>query len=75
VKQLQEWIFEGVVFYVPLPDESGTCSAGSAPVYRLYNDGSGGAPNHAYTANIARRDRLMAAGWIAEGTAWCAPLD
>jgi hypothetical protein len=74
VKAWEAWTFEGVAFYVLLPDESGTCGAGSAPVYRLYNNGRSGVPNHAYTPDIARRDRLMAAGWVTEGTAWCARL-
>jgi serine protease len=73
-QQLSAWTFEGVVFHVQVPDATCACASGSAPVYRLYNDGRGGAPNHAYTPDAARRDRLMAAGWLAEGAAWCARL-
>jgi uncharacterized delta-60 repeat protein len=72
VKQLPPWIFEGVAFHVPVPDASGECVAGTAPVYRLYNDGRGGAPNHEYTPDVAKRDRLIQGGWLGEGTAWCA---
>jgi uncharacterized delta-60 repeat protein len=74
VKGLPEWTFEGNGFYAQLPGASGQCAAGTAAIHRLYNDGRGGAPNHAYTPDAGRRDRLIAAGWVAEGTAWCAPL-
>ena len=74
LKQLPPWIFEGVAFHAPVPDASGECVAGTAPVYRLYNDGRGGAPNHEYTPDVAKRDRLIQGGWLGEGTVWCAPL-
>ncbi|HJU23124.1 MAG TPA: hypothetical protein VJ891_11505 [Casimicrobiaceae bacterium] len=71
---LREWTFEGIVFYAQLPDASGACASGSTPAYRLYNNGRGGAPNHAYTVDPAKRDLLQSEGWIAEGAAWCVPL-
>jgi len=37
------------------------------PLYRLYNDGQGGAPNHRYTTQAATRSAMLANGWIAEG--------
>jgi len=42
------------------------CASG-APVYRLYNNGHGGAPNHRYTTNTAVRAQMLAQGWIPEG--------
>jgi hypothetical protein len=36
-------------------------------VYRLYNDGQGGAPNHRYTTDFAVRAQMIAHGWVPEG--------
>jgi hypothetical protein len=68
VKSNPKWQFEGVVFGLALPDADGNCGAGSLPLYRLYNNGQGGAPNHRYTTNFAARQASLAAGWIPEGT-------
>src|SRR5215470_540483 len=61
------WDYEGIAFYLALPSASGTCAGGATPIYRLYNDGVGGAPNHRYTAVPAVFDAMRAQGWIAEG--------
>jgi hypothetical protein len=37
------------------------------PIYRLYNNGPGGAPNHRYTTSDAIRAQMIAQGWIPEG--------
>ena len=37
------------------------------PVYRMYNNGQGGAPNHRYTTDLAVRAQMLVQGWIAEG--------
>ena len=68
VKQNPDWQFEGEVFAVGLPDAAGNCANGTLPLYRLYNDGQGGAPNHRYTTNAATRADMLAQGWISEGT-------
>ena len=68
------WSYEGVAFYARVPDAEGNCSAGSAAIHRLYNAGRDGAPNHAYTADVAKQNTLAAAGWVAEGVAFCASL-
>ena len=44
-----------------------TCPADTVPVYRMYNDGQGGAPNHRYTTDLAVRSAMLALGWIPEG--------
>jgi large repetitive protein len=67
VKANPDWQFEAVVFGVPVPDAAGTCSAGTQPLYRLYNNGQGAAPNHRYTTSIATRSAMLAKGWIPEG--------
>ena len=61
------WQFESIAFYLQLPDANGSCAAGSIPVYRLYNNGSGGAPNHRYTTSNAIFNQMQATGWIMEG--------
>jgi len=56
------------VYYIALADAAGNCPAGTAPLYRLYNNGQGGAPNHRLTASRATRDALVAQGWVKEGS-------
>ena len=68
------WTYEGVEFYARVPDAQGNCGADTAAVHRLYNAGRGGAPNHAYTADVSKKNTLAGAGWVAEGVAFCAPL-
>lgn len=67
VKSNGDWSFEGDVFNVALPAADGGCAAGTRPLFRLYNDGQGGAPNHRYTTDTDVRAQMVAAGWIAEG--------
>ena len=53
-------------FYIALPDiASGTCPAGTSPVYRLWNARADS--NHRYTADRTTRDAMIARGYIAEG--------
>jgi hypothetical protein len=68
VKENPDWEFEAEVFAVGLPDTGGNCPGGTLPLYRLYNDGQGGAPNHRYTTSAATRSDMLAQGWISEGT-------
>lgn len=63
-----EWQFEGIAFHVAPTGADGGCPEGTEPLYRLYNDGRGGAPNHRLTASRATYDAMVAAGWVAEGT-------
>ena len=67
VKRNPDWQFEGEVFFVALPGADGACSPGTRPVYRMYNDGRSGAPNHRYTTRLELRAAMLAQGWIAEG--------
>ena len=53
-------------------------AAGTTPVYRLYNQGQGGAPNHRYTTDLGVRSQMLAQGWVPEGfgpvgVVMCAP--
>ena len=62
------WQFEGQVFNVTLPTgTSGACPPGAQPLYRMYNNGQGGAPNHRYTTDLSVRALMLTLGWIPEG--------
>mgnify|MGYP001315033504 CR=1 FL=1 len=74
LKANHDWTYEGIAFHAILPDAEGSCAAGTAAIHRLYNAGHGGAPNHAYTADPAKRDTLAGADWVYEGVAYCVPL-
>ena len=75
----KDWTFEAQAFYVqPADAVSGSCPTGFKAVYRLYNNGQGGAPNHRYTTDPAVRAEMMGMGWIPEGfgaagVGFCAP--
>ena len=79
VKTNPDWSFEGEVFALPVPDAAGNCAAGTAPVYRYYNNGQGGRADHRYTTDPALRSVMLQRGWISEGygdlgVIMCAPL-
>ena len=63
------WGFEGAPFWATEP-VNGQCSDGQ-PLYRAYNAGKGGAPNHRYSTNRAVIATMVAQGWIDEGLAMC----
>jgi uncharacterized delta-60 repeat protein len=71
VKGSADWRFEGVVFYVEIPAGFGTgngsCPVGTVALYRAYNNGMGGAPNHRYTTNLVTLNTMLAQGWTFEG--------
>jgi hypothetical protein len=61
------WQYEAIAFYIQQGDSDGQCGPGTIPLYRLYNNGMGGAPNHRYTTSTAIRDQMLALGWVPEG--------
>lgn len=61
------WQYEGEAFAVALPDAAGNCPASLAPLYRFYNNGQGGAPNHRYATATDVRAEMLARGWVPEG--------
>jgi hypothetical protein len=78
LKQNPGWQYEGIAFDISVPDAAGNCPAGTIPVYRLYNNGQGGAPNHHFTADPAiQQDLVDNRGYAAEGAgigvAMCSP--
>lgn len=79
VNQNGDWLLEGDVMSIPVPNLAGNCAVGTQPVYRLYNNGQGAAPAHRYTPSLATRSQMLAQGWISEGygndgVIMCAPL-
>jgi len=78
VQTSPDWSLEGFVFNIMVPDPAGTCVAGTVPVYRVYNNGQGSAPNHRYTTDANVRLQMIGQGWIPEGygsvgVAMCSP--
>ncbi|HEV8503540.1 MAG TPA: choice-of-anchor D domain-containing protein [Casimicrobiaceae bacterium] len=74
-----DWKLEsGDVFAMGAPDTAGACVNGTTPVFRLYNNGAGGAPAHRFTVDPAIRAQMIEAGWTPEGygigVAFCAPI-
>jgi uncharacterized delta-60 repeat protein len=64
------WRYEGNAFWLRLPEGVPgvrTCPVGSQPLYRAYNDGQGGGPNHRYTTDSAVLDAMVDQGWVVEG--------
>ena len=74
------WTLESTdAFDIAVPAADGSCAAGLTPVYRLYNNGQGGAPNHRYTTDLTARAQMIGQGWVPEGLGpngveMCSPL-
>ena len=63
-----DWALEDdKLFNTMLSDMTGACPAGTIPVYRLYNGGMGGAPNHRFVTSLAERQNMVNQGWAPEG--------
>jgi cytochrome c553 len=78
ITNFPDWVLEDdKLFNSMLPDASGACPQGTIPVYRLYNNGMGGAPNHRFVTSSAERQNMINAGYVAEGAGigvgMCAP--
>jgi serine protease len=73
VKQNPDWQYEKIAFHIRVP-VSGVCAAGTTPVYRMYNNGQTGAPNHRFTTDASLYEQFTTTqNWSAEGVAFCAP--
>lgn len=64
------WTFESNAFAVKLP-VGGACPAGTLPLYRAYNNGARGDPNHRYSQQASTLQAM--AGWAFEGLVMCLP--
>jgi len=72
LKQGNVWQYEGDSFGLGLPlgsEGQRTCPTGMGPLYRVYNNGMGGAPNHRYTIESNVLNAMIAQGWTMEGEA------
>lgn len=67
VKRNPDWRFESESFLAVNPLSDGACPYGSVPLYRLYNNGRTGAPNHRYTTDRVLQAALISQGWTPEG--------
>ncbi len=80
LKRNPDWTYEKIAFHVSLPDAAGVCPTGTSPVYRMFNNGQGGAPNHRFTISYGTRlEFVPGKGWAGEGVpptgaAMCAPV-
>ncbi len=64
------WTYESNAFAAILP-VVGACPAGTQPLYRTYNDGARGDPNHRYSLNVGQLQGMP--GWTFEGLVMCVP--
>ncbi|MEP7060821.1 MAG: choice-of-anchor D domain-containing protein [Betaproteobacteria bacterium] len=68
IAQFPDWTLESAqLFNAYVPDPSGSCTGASIPVYRLFNNGLGGAPNHRFTTSLAVRQTMLDQGYTPEG--------
>ena len=68
------WQYEETGFLVRTPDAFGQCPPTTQAIQRLYNNGSGGFPNHRYSNDALVIQQMRARGWILEGPVFCAPV-
>jgi serine protease len=71
VKLNPAWQYEKIAFHARVAN-GGACAAGTFPVYRMYNNGQTGAPNHRFTHDIFLYQQFTTMNWSAEGVAFCA---
>ena len=69
-KSYPAWTFESNAFAVKLPI-AGACPAGTQALYRSYNNGAHGDPNHHYSTNASALQAMP--GWVFEGLVMCLP--
>lgn len=70
VKSDPAWRFERDAFAVRLPEGAmgaRSCPVDTQPLYRAYNNGLSGAPNHRFTTDYHVLDAMIAQGWTMEG--------
>jgi len=73
VKQNPDWIYEAIAFHVAVP-AGNACPSGTVAVYRMFNNGQSGAPNHRFTTDVATYEAFTTTlGWAPEDIRFCAP--
>ena len=72
--QFPDWRLEDdKLFNAMLPSAAEACPAGTVPVYRVYNQGQGGAPNHRFLTSPADVALMVSKGYASEGVVMCVP--
>ncbi|MEO8485212.1 MAG: choice-of-anchor D domain-containing protein [Betaproteobacteria bacterium] len=67
------WQYEKIAFYIALP-VNGVCPIATTPIYRMYNNGQTGAPNHRFASDFTvYQDFTTNKNWAPEGTGFCSP--
>jgi hypothetical protein len=61
------WVLELSNAFYMMTSATGSCPTGTVPLYRLYNQGMSGAPNHRYTTFASVRSTMVGANWLPEG--------
>ena len=68
-----DWQYEKIAFHIRVP-AAGACAAGTVKVYRMYNNGQTGAPNHRFESDLAIYESFTSSqNWAPEGIGFCAP--
>jgi len=68
ISKFPDWGLEDdKLFNTMLPGAGGACPNGTIPVYRLYNNGMGNAPNHRFVTSLAERQTMMDLHYTPEG--------
>jgi hypothetical protein len=68
IASFPDWKLEtDAAFSAYIPSQSGGCQYGTVPLYRLYNNGMGGAPNHRFVTSADARQQMIGKGWVPEG--------
>lgn len=68
ITKFPDWTLEDdKLFNALLPDAKGVCPTGTIPLYRLYNNGMGAAPNHRFVTDLTIRQTMVDKGYIPEG--------
>jgi hypothetical protein len=67
LKQNPGWQYEAIAFYLQPLTASYDCPANTVILYRLFNNGMGGAPNHRFITDVVQVAAMIAAGWSLEG--------
>ena len=72
VKLNPNWIYEKIAFFTYVPT-AGDCGPAGIKVYRMYNNGMTGAPNHRFTTSPTIYELFTTTlGWAPEGVRFCA---
>ena len=60
------WIYDTTAYFVAAPEVDGSCTGGTAALYRLFNP-SAAVPSYRFTPDQRVRDAMASTGWIAQG--------